>query len=76
MIDQFREDYLVRFRDQFVQGGLARMLEKGAFFTNAHYIYVPTYTACGHATFMSGFGSGNAWDSGQTNGGTGEPPNA
>ncbi|MEP7272442.1 MAG: alkaline phosphatase family protein [Acidobacteriota bacterium] len=54
MIDQFRADYLVRFRDQFVSGGLERLLDGGAVFANAHYIHVPTYTACGHATFMSG----------------------
>lgn len=54
MIDQFRADYLVRFADQFVPGGFRRLLTNGAVFTNAHYIHVPTYTACGHATFMSG----------------------
>ncbi len=54
MIDQFRADYLVRFRDQFVPGGLERLLSGGAVFANAHYQHVPTYTACGHAMFMSG----------------------
>ena len=54
MIDQFRYDYLSRFRDQFGAGGFERLLEGGAVFTNANYIHVPTYTACGHATFMSG----------------------
>src|SRR5262245_22600561 len=54
VIDQFRYDYLTRFRDQFGEGGFKRLLEGGADFTNANYIHVPTYTACGHATFMSG----------------------
>jgi predicted AlkP superfamily pyrophosphatase or phosphodiesterase len=54
VIDQFRYDYLSRFRDQFGAGGFERLLEGGAVFTNANYIHVPTYTACGHATFMSG----------------------
>jgi predicted AlkP superfamily pyrophosphatase or phosphodiesterase len=73
MIDQFREDYLVRFRDQFVPGGLARLLQDGAFFSNAHYTHVPTYTACGHATFMSGATPamhgiiGNEWWDRETN---------
>jgi predicted AlkP superfamily pyrophosphatase or phosphodiesterase len=54
MIDQFRADYLVRFADQFVPGGFRRLLDEGANFVNAHYAHIPTYTACGHATFMSG----------------------
>jgi hypothetical protein len=54
MIDQFRADYLVRFADQFVPGGFRRLLDEGAIFANAHYAHIPTYTACGHATFMSG----------------------
>jgi predicted AlkP superfamily pyrophosphatase or phosphodiesterase len=54
VIDQFRYDYLTRFADQFGEGGFKRLLDGGAVFTNANYIHVPTYTACGHATFMSG----------------------
>src|SRR5262245_7162196 len=54
VIDQFRYDYLTRFEDQFGEGGFKRLLNGGAVFTNANYIHVPTYTACGHATFMSG----------------------
>src|SRR5215475_5976926 len=54
VIDQFRYDYLMRFHDQFGEGGFKRLLNGGAVFTDANYIHVPTYTACGHATFMSG----------------------
>lgn len=54
VIDQFRYDYLTRFGDQFGEGGFKRLLNGGAVFTNANYIHTPTYTACGHATFMSG----------------------
>ena len=54
VIDQFRADYLNRFSDQFGEGGFKRLLNGGAVFTNANYIHTPTYTACGHATFMSG----------------------
>lgn len=54
VIDQFRFDYLQRFEDQFVEGGFKRLLNGGAVFTNANYIHTPTYTACGHATFMTG----------------------
>jgi predicted AlkP superfamily pyrophosphatase or phosphodiesterase len=54
VIDQFRYDYLTRFEDLFEGRGFRRLLENGAVFTNANYIYVPTVTAPGHATFMSG----------------------
>lgn len=54
VIDQFRADYLNRFSDQFGEGGFKRLLDGGAVFTNANYIHTPTYTACGHATFMTG----------------------
>ncbi|MGH9940577.1 MAG: alkaline phosphatase family protein, partial [Blastocatellia bacterium] len=54
VIDQFRYDYLTRFHDQFGESGFKRLLSGGAVFTNANYIHTPTYTACGHATFMSG----------------------
>ncbi|MCI0338868.1 MAG: alkaline phosphatase family protein [Acidobacteria bacterium] len=54
VIDQFRYDYLARFEDLFVDGGFKRLLNHGAVFANANYVHTPTYTACGHATFMSG----------------------
>lgn len=73
VIDQFRADYLVRFADQFVDGGFRRMLTTGANFANAAYLHTPTYTACGHATFMSGASPsmngivGNEWFDRSTN---------
>ncbi len=54
VIDQFRQDYLSRFEDQFVAGGFRRLLRDGAVFANAHYLHTPTVTACGHATLMTG----------------------
>ena len=54
VIDQFGYDYLTRFEDLFGEGGFRRLLREGAVFTNANYLYTPTVTACGHATFMSG----------------------
>ena len=53
VIDQFRYDYLTRFRSEY-HGGLARLLAKGAVFTNANYIHVPAITAVGHSTFLTG----------------------
>ncbi len=52
-VDQFRYDYLTRFRAKY-HGGLDQMLSKGAVFTNAYYQQVPTVTAVGHSIFMSG----------------------
>src|SRR5437868_1928462 len=53
VVDQFRYDYLERFEDLFGKDGFRRLLE-GAFFTNANYDYVPTYTAPGHASIATG----------------------
>lgn len=52
-IDQFRYDYLSRFRSEY-SGGLKRLLEHGAVMTNAHYEHFPTVTAIGHSTMLSG----------------------
>jgi hypothetical protein len=53
VIDQFRYDYLTRFRSEF-HTGFDRLLTQGAVFTNARYIHFPTVTAVGHSTFLSG----------------------
>src|SRR5437660_10392710 len=53
VVDQFRYDYLLRFRAGY-HGGLARLLEHGAVFADARYIHYPTVTAVGHSTFLSG----------------------
>jgi predicted AlkP superfamily pyrophosphatase or phosphodiesterase len=51
--DQFRYDYLPRFRDQF-SSGLRLLVDRGANFVNAHLEHYPTVTAIGHATMGSG----------------------
>src|SRR5206468_306703 len=53
VIDQFRYDYLTRYRTEY-HAGFDRLLTKGAVFTNAQYIHFPTLTAPGHSTFLSG----------------------
>src|ERR1700678_1290864 len=53
VIDQFRYDYLTRFRAEY-SGGFKRFFEQGAVFTNAHSDHVPTVTAVGHSTFLTG----------------------
>jgi hypothetical protein len=52
-VDQFRYDYLLRFRADYKQG-LDRLLTRGAVFTNAYYKHFPTVTAIGHSTFLTG----------------------
>ncbi len=53
VIDQFRYDYLTRFRANY-SGGIAELLERGAVFTNARYRQFPTVTAVGHSIILSG----------------------
>jgi Type I phosphodiesterase / nucleotide pyrophosphatase len=53
-IDQFRADYLVRFRPYFGAGGFKRLLEGGADYRNCFYRHATTITAPGHATILSG----------------------
>lgn len=66
VIDQFRYDYLTRFRNAY-HGGLDRLLRDGADFTNAFYQQAPTVTAVGHSIFLTGAMPatsgivGNAW---------------
>ena len=53
VVDQFRYDYLTRFRAGY-NGGIEDLLTKGAVFTDAHYIHFPTVTAVGHSTVLTG----------------------
>jgi predicted AlkP superfamily pyrophosphatase or phosphodiesterase len=52
-VDQFRYDYLTRFRQDYTDG-LARLLTEGAVFTNANLEHYPTVTAVGHSTMLTG----------------------
>ena len=52
-VDQFRYDYLTRFRGDFT-AGFKKLLTDGAVFTNAYLEHYPTVTAIGHATMLSG----------------------
>jgi len=54
VIDQFRYDYLERFGDLFGPGGLRRLMSDGASWTQSNYDHMPTYTAPGHATMLTG----------------------
>jgi predicted AlkP superfamily pyrophosphatase or phosphodiesterase len=52
-VDQFRYDYLTRFRGDYTDG-LKRLLTEGAVFTDASLEHYPTVTAVGHATMLTG----------------------
>jgi len=52
-VDQFRYDYLTRFRPEYGDG-LQRLLSEGAVFTDTHLEHYPTVTAIGHATMLTG----------------------
>ncbi|HEX8283686.1 MAG TPA: alkaline phosphatase family protein [Pyrinomonadaceae bacterium] len=53
-VDQFRYDYLERFGDLFGAGGLRRLLREGASWAECNFDHVPTETAPGHATMLTG----------------------
>jgi len=52
-IDQFRPDYLERWRSQFT-GGFAFLLRQGVFYPRGEQDHAITETAPGHSTMMSG----------------------
>ena len=54
VVDQFRADYLERYRDQFGDAGFRLLLDHGAYFTDCNYNYANTRTAPGHATLFTG----------------------
>ncbi|CAM1342121.1 alkaline phosphatase PafA [Tenacibaculum amylolyticum] len=54
VIDQMRYDYLVRFSSKYGDGGFKRLLKGGFSLENAHYNYIPTYTAVGHTSIFTG----------------------
>jgi arylsulfatase A-like enzyme len=53
VVDQFRYDYLTRFRSDYASG-FDTLLKMGAVFTNASLEHYPTVTALGHSAFLSG----------------------
>lgn len=53
LIDQFRSDYIRWYGRQW-KSGLRRVLDRGAWFTNAAYPYMNTVTCSGHATVATG----------------------
>jgi predicted AlkP superfamily pyrophosphatase or phosphodiesterase len=54
VIDQFRGDYLDRYRSEFKGRGFRLFMDQGAWFTDCYYDYANTKTAPGHATIGTG----------------------
>jgi predicted AlkP superfamily pyrophosphatase or phosphodiesterase len=54
VIDGLPNEQVARYRDQFGQGGFRRLMDQGAWFSNAHQAHGVTVTAVGHATILSG----------------------
>jgi predicted AlkP superfamily pyrophosphatase or phosphodiesterase len=54
VIDQFRADFLQRFRPYFSPGGFNLFSRRGATFTEAAYQHAVTLTCPGHAVVLSG----------------------
>lgn len=67
VFDQFRADYLNRWRSLYGTGGLQRLMNDGAWFQNCNYPYAATVTAAGHASIHTGCSPnthgivGNSW---------------
>lgn len=54
IVDQMRWDFMYTHQDQFGEGGFKRLLGEGMSFSNCIIDYVPTVTACGHASVYTG----------------------
>jgi arylsulfatase A-like enzyme len=64
VIDQFRGDYLERYRSELKGRGFKLLLDEGAWFPDCYYNYANTKTAPGHATIGTGaYSDGHGIDS-------------
>ncbi len=54
VIDGLPQDQVVKYRDQYGQGGFLRLLNDGAWYGDAHHGHAVTLTAPGHATVLTG----------------------
>src|SRR5574343_723515 len=54
VVDQMKMEYLYRFSNDFSENGFKRLMKEGYTYHNAHYNYMPTYTAPGHASVFTG----------------------
>ena len=54
VIDGLPQEQVLRYRDQYAPGGFKLLLEKGAWFGNAHQAHAVTLTAPGHTAVLTG----------------------
>ncbi|MDR3762676.1 MAG: alkaline phosphatase family protein [Acidobacteriota bacterium] len=54
VVDQLRGDLLERYHDDFPEGGIRLLMDRGAWFTTCYYNYAATKTAPGHSTIGTG----------------------
>lgn len=54
VVDGLPQRQVLAYRDQLVPDGLARFLDQGTWFANAHYGHAFTVTGAGHATLLTG----------------------
>lgn len=54
VVDQMRYDYLSRYWHRFGEDGFKRLVKNGFVCEQAHFPYVPTYTAVGHSSIYTG----------------------
>jgi len=54
VVDGLPQRQVTAYRDQLAPDGLARFLDRGAWFAQAHYGHAFTVTAAGHATLLTG----------------------
>ena len=54
VVDGLPQRQVTAYRDQLAPDGLARLLDRGTWFANAHYSHAYTVTAAGHAAVLTG----------------------
>ncbi|MBL8518936.1 MAG: alkaline phosphatase family protein [Betaproteobacteria bacterium] len=54
VIDGLPQWQVTAYRDQLAPDGFRRFLDRGTWFSSAHYSHAHTVTAVGHATFLTG----------------------
>ena len=54
VVDQMRYDFIYRYWNRYGNGGFKRLINEGAFYRNAEFNYVPTFTGPGHSSIFTG----------------------
>ncbi len=54
VVDQMRYDYLTKYANHYSENGFKRLIREGYNLENAHYNFIPTKTAVGHASIFTG----------------------